>query len=133
MLTNIERQARYIARRAEQTGAAIRYRRPTDRRTRPGRWHDAVAELLALQVEYAAWADALPDGLCDTALAEALQAIVNLDLSELADIELPRGYGRDDRRPSEKITPPDLGRIQPPLTAVHRSRIRAGLCIAHNV
>ena len=33
----------------------IRYRRPVDRRTRPQRWHDAVAELLALQAEYAAW------------------------------------------------------------------------------
>jgi len=29
----------------------------------PHRWHEAVAELLALQADYAAWADALPDGL----------------------------------------------------------------------
>ena len=34
-----------------------------DRRTRPQRWRDAVAELLALQAEYAAWRDALPDSL----------------------------------------------------------------------
>jgi hypothetical protein len=31
----------------------------------------------------------------ETATAEALQAIVDLDLTELADIEPPRGYGRD--------------------------------------
>jgi hypothetical protein len=46
-----------------------------------------------LQAEYATWCDALPDSLRDTATAEALQAIVELD--ELADIEPPRGFGRD--------------------------------------
>ena len=94
-LTNAERQARHRARKAEQTGTTIRYRRPTDRRTRPQRWHAAVAELLALQADYAAWADALPDALRETATGEALQAIVDLDLTDLADIEPPRGYGRD--------------------------------------
>ena len=94
-LTNAERQARYRARRAEQAGSTIRYRRPVDRRTRPQRWHDAVTELLALQADYAAWADAPPDALRETPTAEALQAIVDLDLTELADIEPPRGYGRD--------------------------------------
>ena len=95
VLSNAERQARYRARKAEQTGTTIRYRRPTDRRTRPQRWHAVVAELLALQAEYTAWADVLPDGLRDTATAEALQAIVDLDLTDLADIEPPREYGRD--------------------------------------
>ena len=80
---------------AEQAGSTIRYRRPADRRNRPQRWRDAVAELLALQADYAAWADALPDALRETATAEALQAIVGLDLTDLADIEPPRGYGRD--------------------------------------
>jgi hypothetical protein len=94
-LRNAERQARYRARKAEQVGSTIRYRRPADRRTRPQRWHDAVAELLALQADYTAWADALPEALRDTATAEALQAIVNLDLTELTDIQPPRGYGRD--------------------------------------
>ncbi len=94
-LSNAERQARYRARRAEQAGTTIRYRRPADRRTRLQRWHAAVAELLALQADYTAWADALPEALRDTATAEALQAVVDLDLSELADIEPPRGYGRD--------------------------------------
>jgi hypothetical protein len=40
-------------------------------------------------------ADALPEALRNNATAEALQAIVDLDLSELTDIEPPRGYGRD--------------------------------------
>ena len=95
-LTNAERQANYRAcRQALQAIPAIRHRRPADRRSRPQRWHDAVAELLALQAEYAAWCDTLPEGLSGTATAEALNAIVELDLSDLAEIEPPRGYGRD--------------------------------------
>ncbi len=95
-LSDAERQARYRARRqAEQSPSSIRYRRPADRRARPQRWHDAVAELLALQAEYAAWCDALPNSLRDSATAEALQAILELDLDVLADIEPPRGFGRD--------------------------------------
>ena len=56
---------------------------------------DSVAELLALQAEYAAWSDALPDSLRDGATAEALQAIVDLDLDDLAAIVPPHGHGRD--------------------------------------
>jgi hypothetical protein len=37
----------------------------------------------------------LPDSLRDTPTAAALQAIVDLDLDELAAIVPPRGYGRD--------------------------------------
>ena len=95
-LSDAERQARYRARRqAEQTPSRVRYRRPADRRARPQRWHDAVAELLALQAEYAAWCDALPNSLRDSPTAEALQAIIELDLDVLAEIEPPRGFGRD--------------------------------------
>jgi hypothetical protein len=87
-LTGAERQARWRARHA---GApALRYRRPVDRRSRPQRWYDAVAELVALQ-----WFEALPEALHDTATGDALQAIVDFDLSELADLEPPRGFGRD--------------------------------------
>jgi hypothetical protein len=64
-------------------------------RSRPQRWRDAVIELLALQAEYAKWLEALPDSLSDSPTAEALGAIVDLDLTELSDIEPPRGYGRD--------------------------------------
>jgi hypothetical protein len=95
VLSNAERQARYRDRKAAQKGTTARSRRPADRRTRPQRWHDAVAELLALQADYTAWADAMPEALRETATARALQAIVDLDLSDLADIEPPRGYGRD--------------------------------------
>ena len=95
-LSDAERQARYRARRqAEQAPPPSRYRRPADRRARPQRWRDAVAELLALQAEYAAWCDALPDSLRSSATAEALQAIVELDLDELATIAPPHGFGRD--------------------------------------
>ena len=78
-----------------------RTRRPTDpriksaSRSRPQRWRDAVVELLTLQSEYAKWLAALPDSLSDSPTAEALEAIVDLDLTEIADIEPPRGYGRD--------------------------------------
>jgi hypothetical protein len=72
-----------------------RTRRPAARRSRPQRWREAVVELLALQSEYAKWLAALPDSLSDSPTAEALEAIADLDLTELADIEPPRGYGRD--------------------------------------
>ncbi len=95
-LSNAERQARHRARHQTDVGdPKPRYRQPTDRRSRPQRWHDAVAELLVLQTEYVAWAEALPDTLCETATAEALQAIVDLDLDDLVSIKPPRGYGRD--------------------------------------
>ena len=95
-LSSAERQARYRARRqSTQPTPLLRYRRPKDRRARTQRWNDAVAELLALQTDYTDWCNALPDALRDTATAEALQAIVNLDLDELAAIVPPSGYGRD--------------------------------------
>jgi hypothetical protein len=50
---------------------------------------------LAVQSECAAWLDALPEALRDGATGQALQAIVDLDLDELASIEPPRGFGRD--------------------------------------
>ncbi len=66
-LSNAERQARHRARRLEQRlPATTRTRRPTDRRSRPQRWRDAVSELLALQAEYADWFAALPDSLRDS-------------------------------------------------------------------
>jgi hypothetical protein len=39
--------------------------------------------LVEAQIEYAAWLDRLPENLRDSALAEALQAICDLDLTEL--------------------------------------------------
>jgi len=95
-LSNAERQARYRARhQAAPQPVATRRRASVDRRSRPQRWHDAVDELLGLQAEYATWLDALPDSLRDGATAQALQDIVDLDLAALADIQPPRGDGRD--------------------------------------
>jgi hypothetical protein len=92
-MTGAERQARH---RAAKAGApAVRFRRPADRRARARRWTDTVAGLIDLRDEYAAWLDALPDNQRDSATAEALRAIVELDLSELQAIEPPRGFGRD--------------------------------------
>jgi hypothetical protein len=98
ILSNAERQARYRARHKDDRPTSVvrvRYRRPADRRSRPQRWDDVVAELLALQAQYTAWFDALPDGLRDTATAEVLRAIADLDLTELQAIIPPRGFGRD--------------------------------------
>jgi hypothetical protein len=92
-MTNAERQARHRdARAAAQL--VIQYRRAADRRSRARRWCDA-AVLVALQGEYAAWLDALPETLRDGVTGEALQAIVELDLDELTAVVPPRGYGRD--------------------------------------
>jgi hypothetical protein len=93
-LTAAERQARYRAARAAN-GPVIRTRRPADHRSRAQRWHDAVAMLITLQAEYAAWLESLPPNLQEGATAQALQAIVELGLDELQTIEPPRGFGRD--------------------------------------
>jgi hypothetical protein len=93
-MTNAERQARYRAARADGS-PKVRYRRPGDRRSRPQRWRDAVAELVNLQEDYRAWLDSLPDSLADSATANALRSICDLDLSELESVEPPRGFGRD--------------------------------------
>jgi hypothetical protein len=93
-MTGAERQARYRASRAD--GAPVVHLcRPADRRSRIQRWRDAVGTLTNLQAEYTRWLEALPDNQQDSAMAEALQAIVGLDLSELQTIEPPRGFGRD--------------------------------------
>lgn len=95
-LSSAERQARHRARLLEKSSpAAARTRRPVDRRSRPHRWRDVVSELLALQTDPANWAAALPNSLRDGAAAQSLKAIASLDLNDLADIELPRGYGRN--------------------------------------
>jgi hypothetical protein len=93
-MTNAEPQARHRAARAAAV-PVIHYRRAADRRSRARRWQDAVAVLLALQAEYRAWLEALPDSLQEGATAQALQAIDDLDLDELAAIDPPRGFGRD--------------------------------------
>ena len=93
-MTDAERQARYRAARAAGK-PVIRVRRALDHRGRARRWTDHVTGLVEAQVEFAAWLESLPDNLRDRPLAEALQAICDLDLSELQAIVPPRGFGRD--------------------------------------
>jgi hypothetical protein len=96
VLSNAERQARWRAKhQAPMPSGVIRTPRPVDRRSRVQRWRDAVGELVDIQSDCGEWLDALPESLRDTTTAEALQAIVDLDLDELAAVEPPRGYGRD--------------------------------------
>jgi len=101
-MTGAARQARYRARHDVAAapspahppwrhGQVARRHRPS----RPRRWRAAAAELVALQAEYVAWLDALPEATRDGATGEALQAIADLDLGEILAIEPPRGFGRD--------------------------------------
>ena len=59
------------------------------------RWQAAVAARLAVQAEYAAWLDAMPEALRDGPTGEALLAVVELDLSEIAAAQLQKYSGRD--------------------------------------
>ena len=93
-MTDAERQARCRVTRAAGK-PAIRSRRTVDHRSRAQCWRDAVAELTDLQAEYAAWFETLPDNLRDSATADALQAICDIDLADLGAVEPPRGFGRD--------------------------------------
>jgi hypothetical protein len=91
-MTAAERQARRRARLRQhpenRTPTAVSQRQP-----RPRRW--AAAVVCALQDDYRAWLDNLPENLSALRLADKLQAITELDLEELLAIDPPRGYGRD--------------------------------------
>src|SRR4051812_31566511 len=66
-LSNAERQARYRARQlAPPFPTVTRTHSTIGRRSRPQRWRDAVAELLALQADYADWLRRSPTA-CATA------------------------------------------------------------------
>jgi len=94
-LSNAERQARWrIRRRASPPPPTIKPFRPA-RRSRTRRWNDALAEMLAVQAECAAWFEALPENLRDGATATALQDMIDLDLDAIAQVQPPLGYGRD--------------------------------------
>ena len=95
-LSNAERQARYRARRlAPQPAVTIKPPRAAARRSRAKRWNGALAEMFAVQAECAAWFEALPESLRDSATAAALQEIIDLDLEAIAAVQPPLGYGRD--------------------------------------
>ena len=103
-MTNAERQARF--RQAHANGQPkLRFRRPADRRSRPQRWRDAVAELVALKDEYAEWLGTMPDQLRESPTGETLQAIADLDLSEPC---LPAGRLRRSSHPEDSVGTDDL-------------------------
>jgi hypothetical protein len=97
-MTGAERQTRYRARHDLLTDAmtAMHHRSSGKRRaaTRVRRWTAAVDELVALQAEYAAWLQALPEATRDGPTGEALQAIVDLDLDEIIAIQDERARRR---------------------------------------
>jgi hypothetical protein len=102
-MTGAARQARYRAKQAELAAEAqgsspapkVRYRKPSDRRSRPTRWRDAVAVLVSLQAEYQSWLDSLPESLAESNTAESLRALCDIDLTELEAVTPPKGFGRD--------------------------------------
>lgn len=95
-MTGAERQAAYIARREEEHHKALaRARRQARNPSRVTRWENAVGELVELQQEFQEWRENLPENLQGGMLAEKLDAICDLDLSELEGIEVPLGFGRD--------------------------------------
>src|SRR4029077_11185005 len=81
-MTAAERQARYRVKLRRLGDPPTRAPMPRAR-PRPRRWAAAVAALMALQDEYRAWLDRLPENLAGSKTAEKLQAIVDLDLDEL--------------------------------------------------
>jgi hypothetical protein len=94
-LSNAERQARHRARK-QMPRPQLPIKSPkAARRSRSKRWNDALAEMIAVQIECAAWFEALPEGLRDSATAAALQEIIDLDLDAITAVQPPRGYGRD--------------------------------------
>ena len=94
-LSNAERQARWRVRQRASPPPPIRRQAAAARPGRSKRWNDALAVLTAVQAECATWFDALPESLRDSATAEALQEMSDLDLDAIAAVQPPRGYGRD--------------------------------------
>ena len=95
-LSNAERQARHRAKRLTvQPPLPIKGAAVARRRSRLTRWNDALAEMIAVQSECVAWFEALPESLRDSATATALQDMIELDLDAIAQVQPPRGYGRD--------------------------------------
>jgi hypothetical protein len=75
-----------------------------------GKLEEALADVVAVQEEYAEWRDNLPENLQQSALGEKLDAVADMDfdvaenididavlsaLSEADGVDLPLGFGRD--------------------------------------
>jgi len=96
-MTGSERQARY---RQNLAAKHVQPQSPTlasppRRRGRQQRWNAAIATLRAVQAECADWLETMPEQLRDTPTGQALQAVLEHDLDEIASVYLPKGYGRD--------------------------------------
>src|SRR5208282_609288 len=86
-MTDAERQARYRAARAAGK-PVVRVRRALDHRGRGGPALDrSCRRPCGSTGRVPAWLDSLPDSLQDSATAEALRAICDLDLTELQAIQ----------------------------------------------
>ena len=94
-LSNAEKQRRWRDRQADGVPVVRYVVANLKRRSRPERWRAAVAELRELQESYQGWRENLPESMEATATAQRLDAVIDLDLEELEEIELPRGFGRD--------------------------------------
>ena len=102
--TPAEGSAAYRARRKATAAdmpakppVVIRYRRPTDRRSRPQQWADAVQTLTGLLDQFEEWRDKTaiqpreqPDGGSARCRAGAARLCRSLQA-----VELPKGFGRD--------------------------------------
>ena len=97
-MSNAERQKRYRERR-DRNAPVRKYIIPVEAKgrppSRPQRWRAAVEKLVELQDEYRAWYDRMPHSLQSTETGLRLELLVGLDLAELREVELPRGFGRD--------------------------------------
>ena len=95
-LSDAER-ARLYRERRKVGERSVRYRRPANRRSKPRQWDDAVQTLLDLLDGYLAWRDNLPPGVADSAIAERLDAMLELRelVEQLQAAEPPKGFGRD--------------------------------------
>ena len=102
--TPAERSAAYRARRKAAAADApakppvvVRYLRPTDRRSRPEQWADAVQTLADLLDRFQEWRDKMPSSLTNSTTAEALDAVLELrgHVEDLQAVEVPKGFGRD--------------------------------------
>ena len=117
-LSNAERQARYRAAHADgEPKPKIKYRKPADRRTRPQRWRDAVAELVDIQADCQMWLDAVPENLGKARRRRRCARSANTTFQSLRAWSRRAVSGGTDREgtgaPGEIRTPDPLIRSQP--------------------
>jgi hypothetical protein len=93
-LSDAQRQKAFITRLKIGAAPTPQPRKPVDRRTKPQRWKDAIAELESLLDGCQRARDNLPDHLTDSAYVEKLDAVLE-HVEVLAEADLPLGFGRD--------------------------------------